>query len=33
MHTMAVDSFVPILESLSAILDKGAAHAKDKKVI
>jgi uncharacterized protein len=32
MHTMAVDSFVPILESLSAILDKGAAHAKDKKV-
>jgi hypothetical protein len=31
MHTMAVDSFVPMLESLSAILDKGAAHAKDSK--
>jgi|SRR5215813_3367207 len=28
MHTMAIDSFVPMLESLSAILDKGAAHAK-----
>jgi uncharacterized protein len=28
MHTMAVDSFVPMLESLSAILDKGAASAK-----
>jgi hypothetical protein len=32
MHTMAVDSFVPMLESLSAILDKGAAHARDKKL-
>jgi len=32
MHTTAVDSFVPMLESLSAILDKGAAHAKDKKL-
>jgi uncharacterized protein len=32
MHTMAVDSFVPMLESLSAILDKGAAHAADKKI-
>jgi hypothetical protein len=28
MHTMAIDSFVPMLESLSAILDKGAAHAR-----
>lgn len=27
IHTMAVDTFVPMLESLSAILDKGAAHA------
>lgn len=32
MHTMAVDSFVPMLESLSAVLDKGAAHAEDKKL-
>ena len=30
MHTMAVDSFVPMLESLSAILDKGAAYEKDQ---
>lgn len=27
LHTMAVDTFVPMLESLSEILDKGAAHA------
>jgi uncharacterized protein YndB with AHSA1/START domain len=27
MHTMAADSFVPILESLSAILDKGDGRA------
>ena len=27
MHTMAVDSFTPMLESLSALIDKGAAHA------
>jgi hypothetical protein len=32
MHTMAVDSFVPMLESLSAILDKGEAHAKTAKL-
>jgi uncharacterized protein len=32
MHSMAVDSFVPMLESLSAILDKGAAHAEDKQL-
>lgn len=32
MHTMSVDSFVPMLESLSAILDKGAAHAKAAKL-
>ena len=31
MHTMAVDSFVPMLTSLSAILDKGAAYAKGTK--
>jgi hypothetical protein len=30
MHTMAAGSFVPMLESLSAILDKGAAHAEGK---
>ncbi|MDN7177342.1 DUF1993 domain-containing protein [Caballeronia sp. SEWSISQ10-4 2] len=32
MHTMAVDSFVPMLESLSAILDKGVAHARQSKI-
>lgn len=32
MHTMSVDSFVPMLESLAAILDKGAAHAKAAKL-
>jgi len=32
MHTMSVESFAPMLESLSAILDKGAAHAKDMKL-
>ena len=32
MHTMSVDSFVPMLESLSAILDKGAEHAKTIKL-
>lgn len=30
MHTMAVDSFAPMLESLSACLDKGEAHARSK---
>ena len=29
MYTMAVDSFAPMLASLSAILDKAAAHAAD----
>ena len=28
IHTMSIDSFVPMLESLSAILDKGAAYSK-----
>jgi hypothetical protein len=28
MHTMAVESFVPMLESLSEFLDKGAEHSK-----
>ena len=32
MHTMAVDSLVAMLESLSAILDKGAAYAKTTKL-
>ena len=32
MHTMAVDSFVPMLKSLSAILDKGEACAKTTKL-
>ena len=31
MHTMTVDSFVPMLESLSEILDKAASHAGEKK--
>ena len=30
MHVMSVGSFVPMLESMSAVLDKGAAHAKAK---
>jgi hypothetical protein len=30
MYTMAVDSFAPMLESLSAILDKGADYAKEQ---
>ncbi len=30
MHVMSVGSFVPMLESLSAVLDKGAEHAKIK---
>ncbi len=32
MRTMAIDSFVPMLESLSGILDKAAAHARENKV-
>jgi len=32
MHSMAVDTFVPMLESLSEWLDKGAAHAKANKL-
>lgn len=32
MYTMAVDSFAPMLESLSALIDKGATHA-DKQVL
>jgi len=32
MHTMAVDSFVDGLESLSKLLDKGAAFAKESGV-
>lgn len=32
MYSMAVDSFVPMLESLSAILDKGAADAEAKQL-
>jgi len=30
MHVMSVGSFVPMLESLSVVLDKGAAHARAK---
>lgn len=30
MYSMAVDTFVPMLKDLSAVLDKGAAHSKDK---
>jgi uncharacterized protein len=32
MYTMAVDTFVPGLESLSQLLDKGAAFAEEHKV-
>jgi hypothetical protein len=32
MHVMSVGSFVPMLESLSAILDKAEAHAKATKL-
>lgn len=32
MHTMAVDSFVPMLKSLSAILDKGVGYTKTSKL-
>jgi uncharacterized protein len=32
MHTMAIDSFVPMLESLSALLDKGEAFAKGRSL-
>jgi len=32
MHTMSVDTFVPMLEALSLILDKGEAHAKTHKL-
>ncbi|MGZ5923575.1 MAG: DUF1993 domain-containing protein [Rhizomicrobium sp.] len=32
MHVMAVETFVPMLDSLSAILDKGEAHAKAAKI-
>ena len=32
MYTMAIDTFVPMLRSLSEILDKGAEHASAKKL-
>ena len=32
MHTMAVDSFTPMLESLSALIDKGAIHAGEREL-
>jgi len=32
MHTMAVDTFVPGLESLSKLLGKGAEYAKEHKI-
>src|SRR5215475_4292199 len=32
MHTVAVESFIPMLTSLSGVLEKGAAYAKGKKV-
>jgi Domain of unknown function (DUF1993) len=31
VHAMAVDTFVPMLESLAAILDKGLAYAESAK--
>ena len=32
VHTMAVDSFAPMLESLSSILDKAATYAEQKSL-
>ncbi|HEY3719370.1 MAG TPA: DUF1993 family protein [Roseiarcus sp.] len=32
MQTMAIDSFVPMLQTLSKILDKAAAHATAAKL-
>jgi hypothetical protein len=32
MHDMAVGTFAPMLESLSAVLDKGAEHAQSAKI-
>jgi len=32
IHTMAIDTFVPMLRSMSEILDKGAQHARAKKL-
>ena len=31
-YTMAIDTFVPMLRSLSELLDKGAEHARAKKL-
>ena len=31
MYSMAVDTFVPMLRTLSLLLDKAAAHALDNK--
>lgn len=31
IHAMAVETFVPMLQSLSIVLDRGAEHAKAKK--
>ena len=32
IYALAVDTFVPMLQSLSQILDKGAQHAKEKNL-
>jgi hypothetical protein len=32
MYSMAVESFIPGLKSLTSLLDKGAAHARDTKL-
>jgi hypothetical protein len=32
LHTMSTGTFVPMLRDLSGVLDKGAQHAKDKKL-
>jgi hypothetical protein len=32
MYTMTIDTFVPMLRSMSEILDKGAEHARAKKL-
>ncbi|APR77777.1 Hypothetical protein A7982_03124 [Minicystis rosea] len=32
IHTMAVDTFIPMLRMLSHVLDRGAEHAREKAV-
>ena len=32
MHSMAIETFVPMLRSMAELIDKGAAHAREKKI-